>query len=142
MQPEAKPAVADPAGYKEAQRDFNRALIDHPQTHVYRDYGTAAMAQMSNGFGGIPTRNFSSGQFEDVEAISGEHLRELLQARGGVSTPTHACMPGCTIRCSNVFGDQQNQIIVAPLEYETIGLMGSNLEISNLDEIAGGLAGQ
>jgi aldehyde:ferredoxin oxidoreductase len=131
-----KPPLADPAAYKEAQRDYNQALLDHPQTHVYRDYGTAAMAQMSNGFGGIPTRNFSTGQFSSVEEISGEHLRSLLQERGGVSTPTHACMPGCTIRCSNVYGDQQEQVIVAPLEYETIGLMGSNLEITDLDAIA------
>jgi aldehyde:ferredoxin oxidoreductase len=46
-------------------------------------------------------------------------------------------MTGCAIRCSNIVGDQAGkEIIVSPLEYETIGLMGSNLGISDLDAIA------
>ena len=107
-----------------------------PQTKSYADYGTAGMAAMCNGFGGLPTRNFSAGQFEAVEAISGDALRDLLLRRGGESETTHACMAGCTIRCSNVFGGEDGKAIVSPLEYETIGLMGSNLGIADLDVIA------
>ena len=131
-----KPPIARPDEYRAAQKLFTKALIDAPQTAVYRDYGTAAMARMSNGFGGIPTRNFSNGQFENVETISGEYMRDLILKRGGDGEPTHACMPGCTIRCSNNFPDSEGRSIVSPLEYETIGLMGSNLGISDLDVIA------
>jgi aldehyde:ferredoxin oxidoreductase len=45
-------------------------------------------------------------------------------------------MAGCTIRCSNVYGSADGEEIVAPLEYETIGLLGSNLGIADLDAIA------
>jgi aldehyde:ferredoxin oxidoreductase len=45
-------------------------------------------------------------------------------------------MAGCTIKCSNIFGGEDGKMIVSPLEYETIGLMGSNLGISSLDAIA------
>jgi aldehyde:ferredoxin oxidoreductase len=45
-------------------------------------------------------------------------------------------MPGCTIRCSNIYGDENGKAIVAPLEYETVGLIGSNLGINNLDTVA------
>jgi aldehyde:ferredoxin oxidoreductase len=131
-----KPPIIDPERYKAAQKAFTKALMDAPQTAVYRDYGTAGMAHMSNGFGGIPTRNFSSGQFEGVESISGEHLRDVILERGGDGNPTHACMPGCTIRCSNNYPDSLGKSIVSPLEYETIGLMGSNLGISDFDTIA------
>ncbi len=131
-----KPPIADEKAYRAAQKIFNKALLEHPQTATFRDYGTAAMAHMSDGFGGLPTRNFSSGHFEKVDEISGEHLRELLLARGGASDPTHACMPGCSIRCSNLFGGEDGKSIVSPLEYETIGLMGSNLGIDSLDAIA------
>ena len=131
-----KPFLVDPSGYREAQREFIQALMDHPQTHSYRDYGTAAMVQMCQTFGSLPTRNFSSGQFEKADNISGESLRDLLLGRGGVSNPTHACMPGCTIRCSNIFGGEDGKVVVSPLEYETIGLMGSNLGIGDLDAIA------
>jgi aldehyde:ferredoxin oxidoreductase len=131
-----KPPIMNPEAYKDAQKIYNKAVIEHPQSQTYRDYGTAAMVQMCQFFGSLPTRNYSSGQFEQAEAISGENLRELLLKRGGVSNPTHACMPGCTIRCSNVFGGEDGKMIVSPLEYETIGLMGSNLGIGCLDYIA------
>ncbi|RME87846.1 MAG: aldehyde ferredoxin oxidoreductase [Anaerolineae bacterium] len=131
-----KPPIADLEAFRAAQKAFNRALQDHPQTHTYHDYGTAAMTLMCNHFGGLPTRNFSSGQFEGAEKISGEHMRETLLARGGVSETTHACMRGCLIQCSNVFGSAQDEVIVSPLEYETIGLMGANLGIDDLDAIA------
>jgi aldehyde:ferredoxin oxidoreductase len=45
-------------------------------------------------------------------------------------------MAGCAIRCSNVYADDTGKAIVSPLEYETIGLMGSNLGINDLDMIA------
>jgi aldehyde:ferredoxin oxidoreductase len=131
-----KPPIAHPEEYKQAQKIFTKALMDQPQTIVYRDYGTAAMARMSDGFGGLPTRNFSVGTFESVETISGEYMRDVILQRDGDGVPTHACMPGCTIRCSNNYADVDGKTIVSPLEYETIGLMGSNLGISNLDEIA------
>jgi aldehyde:ferredoxin oxidoreductase len=132
-----EPPVTDRKAFREAQKRYNAALLAHPQTHTYADYGTAAMTLMCNSFGAIPTRNFSSGQFEGAEAISGEHLRDTLLERGGLSNPTHACMPGCVIRCSNVVGSPDGkEVTVSPLEYETIGLMGSNLGISDLDDIA------
>lgn len=131
-----KPRILDPEAYKLAQKEFTTALLNHPQTALYRDYGTQAMPQMAQGFGALPTRNFSAGTFEEVEKISGETMRDLLLERGGESNPTHACMAGCTIRCSNIFGGEDGKAIVSPLEYETVGLMGSNLGIGDLDTIA------
>jgi len=131
-----KPPIVYPEAFRQAQKQFNQALMNHPQTKIYAEYGTAAMPRMSNGFGGLPTRNFSRGTFEKVEEISGETMRQLLLERGGESETTHACMAGCTIRCSNVFGGEDGKAIVSPLEYETIGLLGPNLEISSLDQIA------
>lgn len=132
-----KPPIENPEAFREAQKVFNKALMDHPQTHTYRDYGTAAMVNMCQTFGSLPTRNFSSGQFEHADTLSGEHLRETILKRGGVSKPNHACMPGCVIQCSNVYGSQDGQqVLVAPIEYETIGLMGSNLGIGDLDMVA------
>jgi aldehyde:ferredoxin oxidoreductase len=131
-----KPPIADPQAFKAAQKEFTTQLMAHPQTALYRDYGTQAMPHMSDGFGALPTRNFSSGHFEQVEKISGEYMRDTLLARGGDSEPTHACMAGCTIRCSNIFGGEDGKAIVSPLEYETVGLMGSNLGIDSLDTVA------
>ena len=130
------PRILDLDGFQKARKAYNKALLDHPQTKVYDEYGTAAMARMSHSFGALPTRNFSKGHFEGIEEISAETIRDQLLERGGESNTSHACMAGCAIRCSNVYADGKGKGIVSPLEYETIGLMGSNLEIKNLEDIA------
>jgi aldehyde:ferredoxin oxidoreductase len=131
-----KPAIADPAAFKTAQKIYTKAVMEHPQSGVYRDFGTAAIARMCNAIGALPTHGFSNGEFEGMETISGEHLRQSLLQRGGDANPAHACMPGCTIRCSNVYADESGREIVSPVEYETIALMGTNLGLDNLDDIA------
>ena len=128
-----KPPIQDPQAFKAARNDYTVAVRDHPQSATYRDYGTAAMSHMSDSFGALPTRNFSQGQFENVDDISGETLRDFMLERGKPSDTSHACMAGCIIKCSNIFGDEDGKVIVSALEYETIGLMGSNLGISSLD---------
>ena len=128
-----KPPIQDPQAFKAARNDYTVAVRDHPQSATYRDYGTAAMSHMSDSFGALPTRNFSQGQFENVDDISGETLRDFMLERGKPSDTSHACMAGCIIKCSNVFGGEDGKVIVSALEYETIGLMGSNLGISSLD---------
>jgi aldehyde:ferredoxin oxidoreductase len=97
-----KPFIAHPEDYKRARKSFTDALMAHPQTAIYRDYGTAAIARMSNSFGGLPTRNFSSGQFEGVEKISGEYQKVILN--DVVKGPAmHVClMYDCS---SNVYAD-------------------------------------
>lgn len=131
-----KPPIGDLPAYRQAQKLFNQALMAHPQTAAYRDFGTAAMVMMCNNFGALPTLNFSRGEYQQAEAISGEMLRSTLMERGGDCAVSHACMAGCTIRSSNVYGDANGKMVVSPLEYETIGLMGSNLGIADLDQIA------
>jgi aldehyde:ferredoxin oxidoreductase len=131
-----EPPIADKDAFRRAQKTYNKALLDHPQIKAYAEYGTAGMARLCHSFGGIPTENFSQGNFDGIDTISGEYLRDQLLKRGGKSNPTHACMTGCVIRCSNVFGGEDGEEIVSPLEYETISLMGSNLGINDLDMIA------
>jgi len=130
-----KPPIAQPEAFKAAQKDYTKSVLEHPQSATYRDYGTAAMTQLTQAFAGIPVRNFSRGTFDEVERIGGESLREFTLTRGAPSDPSHACMAGCVIKCSNVFGGEDGKVIVSPLEYETIGLMGSNLGIDSLDVI-------
>jgi len=130
-----RPPIVQPEAFKVAQKDYTKSVMDHPQSVSYRDYGTAAMTQLTQRFAALPVRNFSRGTFDEVEKIGGESLREFMLARGAPSDPSHACMAGCVIKCSNIFGGEDGKVIVSPLEYETIGLMGSNLGIDSLDAI-------
>ena len=129
------PDVVDKQAFREASQRYLLSLQQHPQTsEIYTQYGTAAMVHICNAFGALPTRSFSQGSFEAAEEISGERIRDLNEFRGGQIS--HACMAGCTIKCSNLYNDSDGETIVTPLEYETIGLMGSNLDISDVDTIA------
>ena len=67
--------------------------------------------------------------------MGGDFIREQNIARGG--DPSHACMPGCLIQCSNVYADAQGNEIVSPVEYETLSLLGTNCGISEPDDLAG-----
>lgn len=122
--------------FSKAMKDYNSFIIDAPSTLNYRKLGTASVVRVANDLTGLPTRNFRGEKFEHAEKISGESLFELIESRGGEGRTSHACMPGCIIQCSNIVPDKDGKTIVSPLEYETIGLMGSNLGIGDLDIIA------
>ncbi|MCX7781860.1 MAG: aldehyde ferredoxin oxidoreductase [Negativicutes bacterium] len=132
-----QPAPVSKEEYLQKTKEFHQLLLKHPQTaEVFPKFGTAAMMETTNTIGGLPTRNFRTGRFAGAENINGRALHDTIVARGGEGTPTHACMPGCLVRCSNRYPDRDGKIIVSPLEYETLGLLGANLEIGDLDVIA------
>ncbi len=118
-------------------REVARWIRETPQTaEVFPRYGTAAMLNITNAIGALPTRNFSTGTFEGAAKIDGYAVHDTITGRGGEGTPTHSCMPGCLIRCSNIFPGKDGRAVVSPLEYETIGMMGANCGIDELDAIA------
>jgi aldehyde:ferredoxin oxidoreductase len=118
-------------------QELNKLIMSNPITsEVYPLYGTASVVDITQSLGGLPTRNFSRGRFEHAKNINADKLRQTIIERGGEGTPTHACMPGCIVRCSNIYPDKNGETMVAPLEYETICLLGSNCGMTNLDDIA------
>ena len=128
--------IKDKEKYNQVFKEYSSIVVKAPSSVSYKTLGTAATVRVSNDMTGLPTRNFRGEKFEHAEEISGESLYELIKERGGEGKTTHACMPGCIIQCSNVVPDKEGNTIVSPLEYETIGLMGSNLGIGDLDTIA------
>jgi aldehyde:ferredoxin oxidoreductase len=129
-----RPKPRNEAEFQSALREYTKAVLESPQTEVFRKIGTSNLVRILNGRAGLPTRNFRLGMFEEAESISGERLRETILERQG--QPEHTCMPGCVISCSNVYRGKDGQNLVSPLEYETIGLVGSNCMIGDLDAIA------
>jgi aldehyde:ferredoxin oxidoreductase len=61
-------------------------------------------------------------------------MRESILARGGqIGT---RCMPGCVIACRNLYVDEAGNPLVGTLQYETIALLGANLGLDHLDDVA------
>ena len=130
------PNPSDRAALTAASRELAQILRDDPKTDNRHDFGTPAVLSYCNALGILPTRNFSSGQFEQAEAISGEMIAELIDKRGGEGGKGLPCVQGCIIACSNVFADPSGKTTVASLQYENIGLLGSNCGIGDIDEVA------
>jgi aldehyde:ferredoxin oxidoreductase len=120
-----------------AVRQYNKMLEVEPVIDNFAKTGTAMMSDVINQLGGIPVRNFTGGRAatsDETFKLSGDYLREQNIERGGETT--HACMPGCLIQCSNVYADENGNEVVSPVEYETIGLMGTNCGITEPDDLA------
>ncbi|KKM10777.1 hypothetical protein SY88_11880 [Clostridiales bacterium PH28_bin88] len=128
-------APRDPERFREALRGFVSALRTNPTTaKVLPTYGTTALVDIVNEAGALPTRNYSTGRFEGASRINGDTFLRLVRERGGVAG--HPCHPGCIIRCSNVYNDAAGRYLTSGLEYETIGMLGSNCGVDDLDAIA------
>ena len=123
-------------GYREALKQFSKLVIEHPATRGFRDYGTVRSIDSTSVLGCLPCRNFSRGSMPGLEGILGGSIRETILARRGEGSTTHACMPGCLVQCSNIFPDREGKAIVAPIEYESLAMLGPNLGITDLDAIA------
>lgn len=134
---EKAPKAADPAKLKTAIRRYVKGLQeDYYTSTLFPEIGTPYMIQPLQILGALPTRNFSTGTFEDLSELDGEAVRDKILQRGGEGLTTHACMTGCVVRCSNVIPDSEGKTIVAPIEYESMALLGPNLGIGSLDAVA------
>ncbi len=86
-----------------------------PATEKYRELGTVANLLVFNRFNALPTRNFSSGQFETVEKLTSE---DLAPAR---RVARNSCA-ACTIGCEHIYASQSKA--GTRLEYESLYALG------------------
>lgn len=95
-------------------------------------HGTARTVMTNLATGGLPTRNWTSGHFEQAQAISGETMTATILKKN------EACW-ACAVRCKRVV-ELEEPYKVDPEyggpEYETISALGSYLGISDLPAIA------
>ncbi|MCD6430203.1 MAG: aldehyde ferredoxin oxidoreductase [Deltaproteobacteria bacterium] len=128
-------SLVDEEKFKGAAKIFAKALIDHPVCgSALGAYGTNVLINIVNEVGGLPTRNFRTGQFDQHEMISGEKMAELIEARGGKLK--HGCHAGCVMQCSQVFVDKNGKYVTSGFEYESIWAMGAHCCIADLDILA------
>ncbi|MBU0945128.1 MAG: aldehyde ferredoxin oxidoreductase [Proteobacteria bacterium] len=129
-----KVEIADMEKFRAANKTFAKALVDHPVSQALGTYGTNVLVNIINEAGGLPTRNFSKGQFDGHEQISGETMHDLIVERGG--KPKHNCHKGCVINCSQIYNDSAGNFKTSGFEYESIWAMGADCAVDNLDKIA------
>jgi len=128
--------IANDEVFKEGIEKLRDALTSHDVTKpggALNSYGTAVLVNIINEAGGLPQRNFSAGQDDRAEQVSGETKAETIKNRGGIRP--HFCNPGCIIQCSEVWVKPGGKDPVGVLEYESVWALGPNCGIYNLDDI-------
>ena len=70
--------VADVKAFRKAARAMYKACKESPGLEVWQKYGTSGVTTWANEIGAFPTRNFSSGQLEGYENLSGQIMRDKI----------------------------------------------------------------
>ncbi|HOV29227.1 MAG TPA: aldehyde ferredoxin oxidoreductase family protein [Synergistales bacterium] len=122
--------VADPAAFLKVVGEARKKLAANPVTSAgLPAYGTNVLVNILNQAGGLPTRNFQTGHFEEADAISGETLAStLLVTKKGCAGCTSAC--GRVSKTTGQFAGSGE----GP-EYETAWSFGADCGISDLSAV-------
>ncbi len=128
-----KVSVADPKTLVAINRVGPKEVPNNPDMDGLAKYGTASVVSPQNLNGTLPTFNYSEGQFDKFDPITGEKMAETILKK------RETCF-ACVVRCKRVVEVTEGPYKADPLyggpEYETIGLMGSSCGISDLAAIA------
>ncbi|MDH7488888.1 MAG: aldehyde ferredoxin oxidoreductase family protein [Anaerolineae bacterium] len=121
--------VADVQAFRRAARAMYKACKDSPGLQVWQRYGTAGVTVWSNEIGAFPTRNFSSGQLEGYENLSGEVMREK------IVITDKGCF-GCPSPCGKWSHVKKYGVRVEGPEYESTALLGGDCALTDIEDVA------
>jgi aldehyde:ferredoxin oxidoreductase len=121
--------VADLAGYRTAGKALFKACKDSEGLKPWQTYGTTIVVSWCDEVGALPTRNFSVGSFEGGKTLYGPVMREQ------IVITDKGCF-ACPSPCGKYSRMKRYKTNVEGPEYETIGMLGSNLGIPNIEDVA------
>jgi len=127
-----KPAVADQKALTEIAR-WGAENFSDSEIYGMGQHGTAEVLASQQEDGGLPTRNWASGVFDEWEAIDGTTMSDtILKERD-------TCY-ACVVRCKRVVEITEGPYQVDPHyggpEYETLATFGSYCGISDLAAVS------
>lgn len=117
----------------EALRDADFERLAHgDEKRGTRENGTPGMVLVSNNAGTLPTRNWTRGSYGDAQAIGIDAFRRNTKHR----VACFLCPVACGYNLELKEGAYAGLVTGKGPEYETVGMMGSNLEIGDLSAVA------
>lgn len=125
---------ADQDRFNTALKAVNKTILN--LRGALSDIGTATYLAATIPSGIIPYKNYSGELFsqEEKEKYNVNTMVNRIRNYGG--STCHACQPGCIIKCSSVLNDEEGKFLTAGFEYETMGMVGPNCKIFDIDVVA------
>jgi len=111
--------------------DIIQRTKEHPNMEPWQKYGTSFFIRWSNDNAVMPTRNFQTTWYEDVEKIDGESLVTKCLV-------THKACFGCWMNCgkySKAVIEGKKTVFAEGPEYETGALCGPNLGMHDINHV-------
>ena len=121
--------VADLEGYRQAGMALYKACKDAEGLKEWTAYGTTIVVSWCDEVGALPTRNFQAGSFEGGKTLYGPVMRQE------IVITDKGCF-GCPSPCGKYSRMKRYNSNVEGPEYESIGLLGSNLGIADIQDVA------
>jgi len=124
--------IADLARFKSLLIEAYNAIKKDPASPSRIKYGTTSTVAVAHELGVMPVKNFSKGVLEGVEGLMAETVRERIVIHD------ESCF-ACALPCGKLSlikeGAYSGTVLQGP-QYETIGLLGSNCGISDIEVVA------
>lgn len=98
------------------------------------NFGTPFLTKLINDEKMLPVNNFRGETVQNIKPLDEETFKSTVLANEGKVGV--ACQPGCPIRCSNIYNNENKEYVTSGLEYETIALCGPNCGIYSFDTLA------
>ena len=121
-----------PIEYKNKSLEVFQKIQENNFVPIRRKFGTPYWVDFVNNEGFIPTKNYQEGYFENGDKINAETMQKHIVDSSGAC---YNCVIACWNKSSIKKGIYKGISLVGP-EYETIALMGSNLGIKTIEEVA------
>jgi aldehyde:ferredoxin oxidoreductase len=121
--------VADLQGYRKTGMALYKACADSDGLKPWQTYGTPMVTSWCDEVGALPTRNFSAGSFEGGKTLYAPVMRET------IVVTDKACF-GCPSPCGKYSRMKRYNTMVEGPEYETLGMLGSNIGFSDIQDVA------
>lgn len=118
--------VADPEGMKKTGRDDLKKVGEIDKKTGWSVQGTTGILAWCNDVNALPVKNMRKTSHPEAWRIDGERLAQLKVA-------VYGC-PNCTMRCGITILDKEGRH--SELDYENVGMLGSNLEIFEYPQVA------
>ena len=123
---------ADPQAFTAAVDQAYSELVGDETIGSFTTDGTAASIDFSNDEQLLPTNNYYDGAFEGASGLNNEAQRKHFWFR-------NVACAGCPIACGKVGmikTGRHKGLVSDVVEYETAAMVGSNLGLSNIREVA------
>jgi aldehyde:ferredoxin oxidoreductase len=118
--------LAYPEEMKRLAVDGYKELLAKPLYSFWKRQGTMSTVEWCQENSCLPTYNYRQGVFDKADGITGFTMEKLKVSNRGC--------PQCNMTCGNVVTDSEGKD--SELDYENVVMLGSNIGIGNLSQVA------